>query len=305
MVFRNWAASSNRQLPGRALHFKTPPLCGETVSIMAHSLPSTSKYTTEIRDPRVRPGKEPRNTPKNTTQVWTKPLAWTRTAANAFLETAMRTTHPPTSKFRSEKEKDDNDNPWVEVGKKKQKNEAATDQPKEAPTSRHQPSDVLRIIIPATEGFQSPVDAAEALESALNMKEKLPMKFLHSGQVVLSPPTMIIHDSIISLKELHGKPIHLQPTVSNISKGVLMKYPLLMPLSLLQRYSQVISTERLTLRDGEPTRQVLISVRGPPAWLPRPLELGHVLHTSLQQRTTSMLQLSEVQATTRRIAHSQ
>lgn len=155
---------------------------------------------------------------------------------------------------------------------KKTQQATAPEQPKETPTSRHQSGDVPRIIIPATEGFQSPIDVAEALEAALNMREKLPMKFLHSGQVLLFPPTMEVHDDIINLKELKGKPIHLQSSTSNITKGVVLKYHLLMPLSLLQRHPQIISADRLTHREGEPTRQVLITVRGP---LPGYVDLGN------------------------------
>ncbi|XP_045120329.1 uncharacterized protein LOC123509825 [Portunus trituberculatus] len=141
--------------------------------------------------------------------------------------------------------------------KKKQESNPPPTQPKEQATSRQQSSDVPRILVPATSGFQSPVDVAEDLEATLNLRGKLPMKFLHSGQVLLSPPTMALHDAIMSVKNIIGNQITLQSTVSsNVTKGVL-KYPLLMPLSIVQRHPQVLSVERLSLRDGESTRQLL------------------------------------------------
>ena len=147
----------------------------------------------------------------------------------------------------------------------------STAQPKEAPTSQPQPSTVPKILIPATEGFQSPVDVAEALEEELNLNGKLPMKFLYSGQVLISPPTMELHDTILNLEVLKGKAIQLQAISHSTTKGVLLRYPLLMPLSPIQKNPAVISAERLTTRDGENTRQVLITVRGP---LPGSLDLG-------------------------------
>ncbi|KAK8394231.1 hypothetical protein O3P69_006429 [Scylla paramamosain] len=152
----------------------------------------------------------------------------------------------------------------------KAKRAASPHQPKETPTSQQQADAIPRIIIPATEGFESPVDVAEAIEATLRLKEKLPMKFLHSGQVLLSPPTMEIHDTIANLKELNGKPIHLQSASHDITKGVLLRYPLLMPLSLVQRHPQVVAAERFTTQDGEPTWQVLITVHTP---LPGSLDL--------------------------------
>ncbi|MPC61457.1 hypothetical protein E2C01_055529 [Portunus trituberculatus] len=145
--------------------------------------------------------------------------------------------------------------------KEKQARKAAAPQPKEAPTSRLQTGATPKIIIPATAGFQSPVDVAEAIEAALYTIEKLPMKFLHSGQVLLSPPTM----EILNMRVLNGKPIRLQAATPDSTKGVLLRYPLLMPLSIIQRHPQVIAAERFTSRDGEPTRQVSITVHEPAA----------------------------------------
>ncbi|XP_045105264.1 uncharacterized protein LOC123500673 [Portunus trituberculatus] len=99
------------------------------------------------------------------------------------------------------------------------------------------------------------------------------MKFLHSGQVLLSPRTQELHDMILQLRELKGKPILLRAASDNsTTKGVLLRYPLLMPISPILKNPLVLSAERLTTRDGEETRQVLITVRGP---LPGTLELGN------------------------------
>ena len=145
-------------------------------------------------------------------------------------------------------------------------------QSKENLTSQPQPNNAPKILIPATEGFQSPVDVAEALEEELHLQGKLPMKFLHSGQVLISPPTKDTHDIIVNLRELKGKAIRLQEVSHSTTKGVLLRYPLLMPLSIIQKNPAVISAERLTTRDGEETRQVMITVKGP---LPGSLDLGN------------------------------
>ncbi len=145
-------------------------------------------------------------------------------------------------------------------------------QPKDSPTSRSQPAAIPKILIPATEGFRSPVDVAEALEEELHLQGKLPMRFLHSGQVLLSPPTQDLHDIIVNLRELKGRPIHLQTAQNNTTKGVLLRYPLLMPLSPILKNSLVLAAERFTTRDGEETRQVMITVRGT---LPGSLDLGN------------------------------
>lgn len=42
-------------------------------------------------------------------------------------------------------------------------------QPKETPTSRPHTGAIPRIIVPATEGFESPVDVAEAIETTLDI----------------------------------------------------------------------------------------------------------------------------------------
>ncbi|KAK8397507.1 hypothetical protein O3P69_004335 [Scylla paramamosain] len=128
-------------------------------------------------------------------------------------------------------------------------------QPKDSPTSRSQPAAIPKILIPATEGFRSPVDVAEALEEELHLQGKLPMRFLHSGQVLLSPPTQDLHDIIVNLRELKGRPIHPQTAQNNTTKGVLLRYPLLMPLSPILKNSLVLAAERFTTRDGEETRQ--------------------------------------------------
>lgn len=146
-------------------------------------------------------------------------------------------------------------------------------QPNEALASRPRTSAVSKILIPATEGFRSPVHVAEALEDELNLHGQLPMKFLHSRQVLLSPRTQELHDMILQLRELKGKPILLRAASENsTTKGVLLRYPLLMPISPILKNPLVLSAERLTTRDGEETRQVLITVRGP---LPGTLELGN------------------------------
>lgn len=97
------------------------------------------------------------------------------------------------------------------------------------------------------------------------------MKFLHSGQVLLSPQTMELHNAIMNLRELNGKPVRLQATTQDFTKGVLLRFPLLMPLSIILRHPQVLTAERFSTRDGEPTRQIVITVRGQ---LPGSLDLG-------------------------------
>ncbi|MPC50338.1 hypothetical protein E2C01_044166 [Portunus trituberculatus] len=112
----------------------------------------------------------------------------------------------PTSKFCSEKERIVN--PWMEVGKKKHKDYAAADRPKETAISSPPTSCTKKILIPPTPGFASRVDIVEAIEDLL--EEKLLMKFLHSGQVLILPRTEDAFKLIISLKGVAGQPIQLQ-----------------------------------------------------------------------------------------------
>jgi len=155
----------------------------------------------------------------------------------------------------------------------KQTKTTATSQPlKEKTTSAPQSTAPPKILVPPTEGFASPVDVAEAIDSLISTPQKLPMKFLESGQVLLSPPDMDTYNIVMSLREINGIPLQLRTASHGITRGVLLRYPLLMPLSPILKHPQVATAVRCTTRQGEPTRQVEITTRGP---LPGSLELGN------------------------------
>ncbi|MPC53210.1 hypothetical protein E2C01_047099 [Portunus trituberculatus] len=130
-------------------------------------------------------------------------------------------------------------------------------------------NNIPKILIPQTHGFESSMDVAAAIEQHLNLPTKLQMKFLHSGQVLLSSPDQDTFSAIMEMEEICGIPIQLKTTSHGTSKGILLKYPLLMHLSILRRHSAVLTAERCTTHTGEPTRQVEITVQATSTWRDR------------------------------------
>ncbi|XP_050691204.1 proline-rich protein 36-like [Eriocheir sinensis] len=98
-----------------------------------------------------------------------------------------------------------------------------------------QPASLPKLLIPATIGFETTLDLAEALERQLS--QRLSLKFLESGCVLITPADRAQHDTLLA--PLLGHP-------------------------------RVLEAERYTTRDG-PTRQVYVTVAGP---LPGSLDLG-------------------------------
>lgn len=95
------------------------------------------------------------------------------------------------------------------------------------------------------------------------------MIFLTTGQVLLTPSDLEAAEYLLQLKEVDGNEIQLKTKGLNVSNGVLLKYPILMPLSPIERHL-VLEAKKCKLHIGEPTRQVEVTVKGP---LPGFLEL--------------------------------
>ncbi|MPC90964.1 hypothetical protein E2C01_085972 [Portunus trituberculatus] len=113
-----WGRVLPSQASSNLLHLKSPPLCVEDCN-------------TELRDPRLRPREElPIETDDlhlNIGDISTMDI----NRSKRLYEDSDEESAPPTSRFRSEKE--ENDNPWVDVGKRKPKNNAESDQPRLRP----------------------------------------------------------------------------------------------------------------------------------------------------------------------------
>ena len=128
--------------------------------------------------------------------------------------------------------------------------------------------------VPAQEGFGTSYDAVAALEMEhphLQMRNVIG----RDGSSVLLPQNA---ETLATLDSLAADPgegitlVKLDPQ-AQLTKGVVMGYPLRMPLQLLQRHPQVEEATRcLTSRDRTETRQVLVSVRGA---LPPHFDLGN------------------------------
>ncbi|XP_050709633.1 uncharacterized protein LOC126994355 [Eriocheir sinensis] len=140
-------------------------------------------------------------------------------------------------------------------------------QPTPAPSAAlHAP--LPKVLIPATPGFESTLDLAEALE--MQLQTRLSLKFLESGCVLVTPTDRHQHDALLGVKEVSGVPVSLRVAPGANTKGVLLAYPVAMPLKPLLRHPRVLEAERCSTRDG-PTRQVFVTVAGP---LPGTLDLG-------------------------------
>ncbi|XP_050710075.1 proline-rich protein 36-like [Eriocheir sinensis] len=131
-----------------------------------------------------------------------------------------------------------------------------------------QPASLPKLLIPATVGFETTLDLAEALEQQLG--ERLSLKFLESGCVLITPADSAQHDTLLAVREVSGVPVQLRVAPGANTKGVLLAYPVAMPLKPLLRHPRVLEAVRCTTRDG-PTRQVFVTVAGP---LPGSLDLG-------------------------------
>ncbi|XP_050706454.1 proline-rich protein 36-like [Eriocheir sinensis] len=117
-----------------------------------------------------------------------------------------------------------------------------------------QPASLPKLLIPATVGFETTLDLAEALEQQLGerLSLKCPAQHPARGEGGIRRPCAA-----------EGGPW------AN-TKGVLLAYPVAMPLRPLLRHPRVLEAVRCTTRDG-PTRQVFVTVAGP---LPGSLDLG-------------------------------
>merc|ERR1712035_430 len=82
---------------------------------------------------------------------------------------------------------------------------------------------------------------------------------------------LILPTKEINLTEIEGKPIQLKASRQGTSKGVLLRYPILMPLTPIEKHPNMLEVKKCRIYTGEPTRQVEITVQGP---LPGCLELG-------------------------------
>ncbi|XP_050705385.1 caskin-1-like [Eriocheir sinensis] len=131
-----------------------------------------------------------------------------------------------------------------------------------------QPASLPKLLIPATVGFETTLDLAEALEQ--QQGERLSLKFLESGCVLITPADSAQHDTLLPVREVSGVPVQLRVAPGANTKGVLLAYPVAMPLKPLLRHPRVLEAVRCTTRDG-PTRQVFVTVAGP---LPGSLDLG-------------------------------
>ncbi|XP_045116126.1 uncharacterized protein LOC123507382 [Portunus trituberculatus] len=128
--------------------------------------------------------------------------------------------------------------------------------------------------VPAQEGFGTSYDAVAALEeeySHLHMQNIIG----RDGSTVLLPQDEDTYNTlhtIASDQEAFLDIMELSPD-SQLTKGIVMGYPLRMPPFLLRHHPQVEEATRcVTPRDREETRQVLVSVRGP---LPTQIDLGN------------------------------
>ena len=168
------------------------------------------------------------------------------------------------------------------------------------PPERHQTIQVTadnnggppKIIVSPTRGFETAVHLAEAVNQKMKMERDLTCKqiiFLTSGQVLLTPPNQEASNYLLQLQEVDGIQMKLRATGQNISKGVLLRYPILMSLTPIERSpprpgGQVMhNTHRgtdMASRDyGE----------GAPPRHPGALKLGNLLYKIFQQGTTALL----------------
>lgn len=142
------------------------------------------------------------------------------------------------------------------------------------PVPRVQPQDasshpVPKVLIPPTEGFETALDLAEALEEELG--KRLPMRFLETGCVLVSPDSEETLQTLLATTHVLEKPVSLRQAAENTTKGVVMAYPVAMPLKPLLRHPNILTAERCRTRDGTETRQVVITMTGQ---LPGTLDLG-------------------------------
>ena len=128
--------------------------------------------------------------------------------------------------------------------------------------------------VPVTEEFPISYDAVAALEEE---HPHLLMRNLigKDNSSVLLPKdeaTFITLDQLASEPSNWLRLVKIEPA-AQLSRGVVMGYPLRMPTALLLRHPQVEEATRcLTSRQQDETRQVLVSVRGP---LPPHIDLGN------------------------------
>ena len=97
------------------------------------------------------------------------------------------------------------------------------------------------------------------------------IKFLTSGNVLMSPPDQETYEYLINIQQIEGKPVQLKQTGQGTNKGILMKYPVLMPLKPILDHPQILKAKRCRIYSGEETRQIEITVQG---HLPEFLQLG-------------------------------
>ena len=129
---------------------------------------------------------------------------------------------------------------------------------------------IPKILVPYTAGFESALHLAETIESSME-GTKMQMKFLASGNVLMSPPDLKTYEHLLKIQEVKGLPVQLKAAGQGTSKGILMKFPVLMPLKPILDHPQVLEAKRCRIYSGEETRQVEITVQG---HLPGFLQLG-------------------------------
>ncbi|MPC40424.1 RNA-directed DNA polymerase from mobile element jockey [Portunus trituberculatus] len=119
--------------------------------------------------------------------------------------------------------------------------------------------------VPTQEGFGTSYDSVAALEeehSHLHMQNVI----WRDGDTVLLPQDEDTYNTLHAVASDQGAFLAITELLpdSQLTKGIVIRYPLRMPPSLLRRHPQVEEATRcVTPQDKEETKQVLVSVRGP------------------------------------------
>lgn len=161
------------------------------------------------------------------------------------------------------------DDGYTEVTNKRKAKPAASPPPQQRASvtvAPHPPthSSYAAFRVPAQPGFESSYDAVASLEDSItDLKTKNVIgKDGSSVLIPLDAASFKILDNLATDTDSAIRLIKLEPQTQT-TKGVLMGFPLRMPLSIILRHPQVEEAQRCQNRMQEETRQVIVTLRGP------------------------------------------